>query len=127
MTVEPTMLSFTLICGNFIDILFKCDGPQFYSNSQRCALLASRALYPILYSWKSTPETIFIIPTKFYFKNIGKKSLPGTPRGHALLLAVQGSGPHPDGHGHFAPIFSESGAQELSFDTLNLGLRITQP
>ena len=71
--------------------------------------------------------TIFIIPNNFCLNNIAGKSFPGTPRGHALLLAVRGSGPHPDGHGHFAPIFSESGAQELSFDTLTFGLRIKQP
>ena len=76
---------------------------------------------------KALKITIFIIPNNFCFNNIAKKLFPGTPRGHALLLAVRGSGPHPDGHGHFAPIFSESGAQELSFDTLTFGLRITQP
>ena len=30
--------------------------------------------------------------------------------------------PHPDGHGHFAPAFSESMDQELSIDTLTLSL-----
>ncbi len=44
--------------------------------------------------------TIFIIPNNFCLNNIAGKSFPGTPRGHALLLAVRGSGPHPDGHGH---------------------------
>merc|ERR1712015_226678 len=44
--------------------------------------------------------TIFILPNNLCFNNIAKKSFPGTPRGHVLLLAVRGSAPHPDGHGH---------------------------
>merc|ERR1712110_601641 len=44
--------------------------------------------------------TIFVIPNNFSFNNIAKKSVPGTPWGHALLLAVRGTGPRPDGHGH---------------------------
>ena len=54
--------------------------------------------------WKLHKITIFIMPYNFCFNNIAKKSFPGTPRGHALLLAVRGSGLRPDGHGHFAAI-----------------------
>ena len=32
--------------------------------------------------------TISIMRYNFCFNNIAKKSFPGTPRGHALLLAV---------------------------------------
>ena len=72
--------------------------------------------------WKALKLTIFIIPINFCFNNIAKKSFPGTPRGHALLLAVRGSGPHPDVHGLFLPILGWSVDQELSFDTLTLSL-----
>ena len=64
---------------------------------------------------------ILIIPANFCFNNIAKKSFPGTQRGPALLLGVRCSGPRPDGHGLFLPIFSESVDQEPSFDTLTLG------
>ena len=42
--------------------------------------------------------TIFIIPNNFCLNNIAGKSFPETPRGHALLLVICGSGPRPDGH-----------------------------
>ena len=72
--------------------------------------------------WKQLKSVYFFIPNNFSFHNITKKSFPGTPRVNALLLGVRGSGPRPDGHGLFPPIFSESVDQELSFDTLTLSL-----
>ena len=72
--------------------------------------------------WKQLKTTIFIIPNNFCCNNIAKKSFLGTHRDPALLLGVRGSGPRPDGHGLFLPIFSESVDQELSFDTLTLSL-----
>ena len=44
--------------------------------------------------------TVFIIPFNFSYNNIVKRSIPGTPLGGALLLAVRGAGPHPDDNGH---------------------------
>ena len=66
--------------------------------------------------------TIFIIPNNFCFNNIAKKSVPGTPRGHALLLAVRGSYPDQVRKSGPPPILAWSVDQELSFDTLTLSL-----
>ncbi len=44
-----------------------------------------------------------MIPNNFWFNNTAKMSFPGTPRGHALLLGVRGSGPLTEGHGRPEP------------------------
>ena len=49
---------------------------------------------------KQLKTTVFIIPYNFCYIKIVKRTIPGTPLGVALLLAVRGAGPHPDGHGH---------------------------
>ena len=49
---------------------------------------------------KQLKITVFIIPINFCFNNIAKKSYHGTPRDHALLLAVRGSEPQADCHRH---------------------------
>ena len=74
---------------------------------------------------KALKITIFIIPNNFCFNNIAKKLFPGTPRGHALLLAVRGSGPQPDGHGQMPNLFSGPGGQAGSNGTTHLALALT--
>ena len=49
---------------------------------------------------KKLQTNVFIIYYYFCYNNIVKKPFPGTHLGDALLLAVRGAGPHPDGHGH---------------------------
>ena len=62
---------------------------------------------------KQLKSTYLIIPKNVFSTTLPKNHSLGDLGVNALHLGVRGSGPRPDDHGHFAPVFSESVDQEL--------------